>query len=312
MPHTIAAHRAVEMPAAVSGPDPIALGAFAVTTLFAGGNAIAIRLGYAELAPFWGAAVRFISAAFILLVVVAVMRLAWPRGRALTGVLLYGVLSFGLSYMFGYWALTEVTAGTAMVVLATTPLLTLILAVVQGIERFRLQGLIGAIVAAIGIAFVFRSSIGVASPGAMLALLGGALCIAEASIVIKKFPRVHPVVENAMGMTVGGGLLLALSLVLGEPRVIPSNPWTQLSLLYLIVFGSIGMFLLYLLVLSRWTASGASYVMLIAPLVTIVLGVVILDEPVRADFLIGGVLVLAGVYVGAFASKAASISHGSR
>ena len=105
-------------------------------------------------------------------------------------------------------------------------------------------------------------------------------------------------------MTVGGGLLLVLSLVLGEPWVIPSDPWTQLSLLYLIVLGSIGLFILYLVVLSRWTASGASYVMLIAPLVTIILGVVILDEPVSAAFLIGGVLVLAGVYVGAFARKA--------
>ena len=172
MPHTIAAHRTAEMPVSASRPDPIALGAFAVTTLFAGGNAIAIRLGYAELAPFWGAALRFIAAAFILLVVVAVMRLAWPRGRALTGVVVYGVLNFGLSYMFAYWALTEVTAGTAMVVLAIMPLLTLILAVVQGIERFRLQGLIGAILAAMGILFVFQDSIGVASPGAMLALLG--------------------------------------------------------------------------------------------------------------------------------------------
>ena len=312
MPHTIAAHRTADVPASASRPDPIALAAFAVTTLFAGGNAVAIRLGYAELAPFWGAAVRFIAAAFILLVVVAVMRLAWPRGRALTGVVVYGVLGFGLSYMFGYWALTEVTAGTAMVVLAIVPLLTLILAVAQGIERFRLQGLIGAILAAIGILFVFQDSIGVASPGAMLALFGSALCIAETSIVVKQFPRVHPVVENALGMTIGGGLLLVLSLVLGEPRVIPSDPWTQLSLLYLIVLGSIGMFILYLLVLSRWTASGASYVMLIAPLITIILGVVILDEPVRADFLVGGAMVLAGVYVGAFARKAEAPPHGSR
>ena len=40
--------------------------------------------------------------------------------------------------------------------------------------------------------------------------------------------------------------------------------------------------------------------MLIMPLVTIVLGVVILGEPVSLSFLAGGALVLAGVYVGAF------------
>ena len=47
--------------------------------------------------------------------------MALPRGRALTGVVVYGALNFGLSYMFAYWALTEVTAGTAMIVLAIVP-----------------------------------------------------------------------------------------------------------------------------------------------------------------------------------------------
>ena len=41
-------------------PDLITLAAFAGTALFGAGNAVAIRLGYAELAPFWGAAVRFL------------------------------------------------------------------------------------------------------------------------------------------------------------------------------------------------------------------------------------------------------------
>jgi drug/metabolite transporter (DMT)-like permease len=66
------------------------------------------------------------------------------------------------------------------------------------------------------------------------------------------------------------------------------------------VFGSIGVFVLYLILLGRWTATGASYVLLVAPLVTVVLGAVILDEPAGPVFLIGGAAVLAGVYVGAF------------
>lgn len=300
MPHAVPLGGDHEGATGSARPDLITLVAFSGTALFGGGNAVAIRLGYAELAPFWGAAVRFLAGALILLAVVAVMRLALPRGRALTGVVVYGALNFGLSYMFAYWALTEVTAGTAMIVLAIVPLLTLILAVVQRVERFQTNGLVGALVAVIGIAIVFRDSIGVASPGALLALLGGALSMAEVGIVIKKYPRVHPVVENALGMAIGGALLLILSLIFAEPWVVPSEPATQLSLLYLIVFGSIAVFVLYLVVLGRWTATGASYVMLIMPLVTIVLGVVILGEPVSLSFLAGGALVLAGVYVGAF------------
>jgi drug/metabolite transporter (DMT)-like permease len=301
LPHGIATHRSTALPASAARPDASAFSAFAGATLLAGGNAIAIRISYAELAPFWGAGVRFLCAALILLVIVAVMRLAWPRGRALAGVLVYGALNFGLTYLFAYWALREVTAGTAMVVLAIVPLLTLVLAVARGIERFRMQGLIGAILAAVGILFIFQATIGSASLAALLALLGGALCIAESNIVIKTFPRVHPAMETALGMAIGGGMLMMASYGFGEAWVIPSDPRTQLSLVYLIILGSIGLFILYLLVLARWTATGASYVLLISPLVTIALGALLIGEPVRSDFLIGGALVLAGVYVGAFA-----------
>jgi len=113
-------------------------------------------------------------------------------------------------------------------------------------------------------------------------------------------------------MAIGGGLLLALSLVVGEPWVIPSQPATRLSLLYLIVFGSVGVFVLYLIVLGRWTATGASSIMLIVPLVTIALGVLILDEPVSAAFFVGGALVLAGVCAGAFTARARSAARESR
>jgi drug/metabolite transporter (DMT)-like permease len=284
--------------------DPLALAAFAGATLFAGGNAVAIRLGYAELAPYWGAALRFLAAALILLVAAALLGRTWPRGRALAGVLAYGVLNFGLNYMLAYFALREVTAGTAMVVLAIVPLLTLVLAAAQGAERFRVQGLVGALTAAVGIALVFRAGLGTASVWAMLALLGGALCIAESNIVIKIFPRVDPVMESAIAMAVGGLWLLAASLLFAEPWVVPTDPAVRWSLLYLVTLGSIGLFVLYLVVLARWTATAASYILLISPLVAILLGALMLGEPVGPEFLAGGALVLAGVYVGAFLRRA--------
>ena len=55
-----------------------------------------------------------------------------------------------------------------------------------------------------------------------------------------------------------------------------------------------------LFVLHRWSASATSYTFLILPLVTIVLGAVLLGERVTPAFLLGGAVVLVGVYVGAF------------
>jgi drug/metabolite transporter (DMT)-like permease len=286
-------------PSSTARPDHFTLLAFAAVAILGGANAVAIKVGFAELAPFWAAAIRFLAAAVILFAVMAVMRLSLPSGRALTGVVLYGILAFGLAYFFAYWALQEVSAGTAMVILATVPLLTSILAIAQRVEKFRMRGLVGAVIAALGIVFIFWNEIAFASPAALIAVFAGAVCIAQAPVTVKRFPRVHPVVENALGMAVGGLMLLVVSLFAGEPRAIPAGLPTQLSLLYLIVGGSIGLFVLYLFMLSRWTASGSSYVMLIMPLVTIVLAALILGETATWIFVLGGVAVLAGVYIGA-------------
>jgi EamA domain-containing membrane protein RarD len=66
------------------------------------------------------------------------------------------------------------------------------------------------------------------------------------------------------------------------------------------VFGSIGLFGLYLFALRRWTASAVSYTTLLMPLVTVPLAAALISEKVSMSFLVGGAIALAGVYVGAF------------
>ena len=214
----------------VGRPDGLTLTAFFACAILAGGNAVAVKLGFGELAPFWSGALRFLPASAILFIVMAVSRFGFPRGRALTGAVLYGVLNFGLTYLCGYWALREVSAGASMIVLSIVPLITLVLASAQRVERFRVRGLIGALLAAAGIAFIFWTGVSPASLGAWIAAFGGGVFMAQAPIVVKRFPEVHPVVENAIGMAIGGAILLAVSFALGEPHVIPTQTTTLLAL----------------------------------------------------------------------------------
>ena len=100
-------------------------------------------------------------------------------------------------------------------------------------------------------------------------------------------------------MLLGGTLLVAVSLVAQEPLALPTQSDTLLAMAYLIGPGSIGVFMLALYVLARWTASATSYAFLLFPLVAIVLGAVLFAEPVQPSFLLGGALCWSGVYVGA-------------
>jgi drug/metabolite transporter (DMT)-like permease len=149
--------------------ERVALSAFVTYAVLAGGNAVGVRFSNRELAPLWGAGLRFALAAALLLAVMVLLRLAFPRGRALIGSLLYGLFNFAGSF----------------------------------------------------------------------------------------------------GLT------------------------------YLVVIGSVVVFLLYLIVLRYWTASRASYGFVIIPFVTIVLSAWLDNEPVGIGLVLGGLLVLAGVHVGA-------------
>lgn len=139
---------------------------------------------------------------------------------------------------------------------------------------------------------------------ALMAALGGALCFAQAAVLVRRLPPLPPVSMNAVGMTVGAALLIAASLLVGESRALPRDTETWAAIGYLVVVGSVAVFLLYLFVLGRWSASRAAYVFVVIPFVTVLLSAWLDDEPVGWGLVGGGLLVLAGVYVGALRAVA--------
>jgi drug/metabolite transporter (DMT)-like permease len=285
-----------------STPAAATVAAFLGIVLLGGGNGVAVRFSNQELAPFWGATVRFAIAAAVLLVIVALRSVPLPRGPALTGSVLYGALGFGGAFGFIYWGLVRTPAGLGQVILALVPLLTFLLAVTQGLELFRRQSLAGALIALVGIAIVFGEEVGGGAPlASLLAVLAAAVCMAESNVVVKRFPKCHPVANNAIAMSTGAAILLAVSLVAGEPHVLPSQARTWAAVAYVSLAGSAAVFSLFLFVIGRLTASATSYVMLLMPLVTVSLGAALAGESITPAFLVGGAFVLAGVYVGAFA-----------
>ena len=83
----------------------------------------------------WGASLRFALAAAVFLAVMSMLRLAFPRGRALVGSLLYGLFNFASPSGWSYPGLVHVHAGLGQILLAPGPLATLLLAVLWRQER---------------------------------------------------------------------------------------------------------------------------------------------------------------------------------
>ena len=286
-------------------PSAFALAAFLVASTIGGANFLAVRLSNRELAPFWGATLRFGLAAVLFTIISVALRLRRPRGRELALNAAYGALGFAISYALMYWSLVRVTAGVAAVVFAATPLATLLLASAQGLERLRPRGIAGALLAVAGIASMTVVPGELVLPlGALVAMLAATLTAAQAIILAKRLSGNHPAMTNAVGMAVGAVLLLGCSAVASENWIVPQQAEARWAVAYLVVLGSVGMFVLVLLVARQWTASASSYVFVLFPVVAIGLGALIADEPITASAVAGAALVVLGVWIGALSPAA--------
>jgi drug/metabolite transporter (DMT)-like permease len=281
-------------------PDRVTLTAFAVLILMIGINANAVKATIEELAPMWSAGVRFAAAGLILGAVILIRREPLPRGRALAGTLLFGGLSFAGFFAFAYWGIQRLPVSVAAVIFASVPLVTFLAAVIHRLEPFRWLTLAGGLLAVAGIA-VMAGNFGTGSlsvPG-LLAMVAAGVCAAEAAVIAKRFPPVPPLVMNGLGMVIGAAVLLGLSFAWGEPRAVPTRTTTWLGLAYLVLIGSIATFITYLFVLRRWTASATSYEFVLGPIVAVVFAILFQGERITTGLVAGGLLVIAGVYVGA-------------
>jgi drug/metabolite transporter (DMT)-like permease len=287
-------------------PDPSVLLAFACVVLIGGSNFVAVRFSNRELAPFWGAGLRFALAAALLLLFARWRGIPLPRRDALGGVIAFGIVNFGVFYALAYWGLLTAPAAVGATLVAVTPLLTYLLATALGMERFRWAGVAGAVISLAGVAVVFADQLRFDVPlSSLLALFLAALSIAVATILLKRVPRTHPIGTNAVAMIPGALLLLALSALARETPVLPRQPEVALAFLYLVTVGAIGLFAGVVYVVQRWTASASAYVTVLFPIVAAALGVVLADEPVSVLFLLGVLLVMVGTYIGAIAQPGA-------
>lgn len=276
--------------------------AFAIVVLIGGTNVVAVRFSNRELPPFWGATIRFALASLLLLAIARLQRLPLPRGRALLGAVIYGALGFGAAYALGYWGIKRVPAGMAAVTLASAPLFTFGLAVIHGQEQFRWRPLIGGLIALGGIAVMLSRSARAAVPlMSLLAIVAMAICFAEASVVVKQFPKSHPITTNAIAMVTGTAILFTLSAIFRESRLVPTQPSTWVALAYLILLGSSTAFVLFLFVLKQWPASSVAYQFVLFPIIATIAAVLLEHQSMPFSVLAGGVFVLAGVYAGTIA-----------
>lgn len=285
--------------------DHLPVAAFIFSILLGGLNVIGVHYTVLELSPFWGAFLRLGPASIILFTLVFLLKLPLPRGRALLGAVLFGVLNFGFSYALVYYGLRKVQPGTAQVILALVPLFTIPLAVLHRQEIFRMRATLGALIAAGGIAILCQDELYLkVAVLPLVAVIIGAVCLAEGGVVAKRLSNIHPISTSAIGMATGSIILFLMSTLSHENQILPVKPMTWIALIYLVLIGSCVVFVLFLYVLKHWPASTVSYQFVLLPFVTMTVSLLFGNETLDPTLSIGAALVLSGVLFGVLVSPA--------
>ena len=273
---------------------------FALLCVIWGSTWLVIKVGYGGLGPFNVAALRFFVAAAILAVVTPVIGARWPRGRTEWALATWvGVLLFAGDYGLIYWGEQYLTSGLTAILFATLPLITLVLAHnYLPSERLTVRKATGAVVAFLGVVALFgeRARIDVRAVGPMASIIGAAACAAAANVATKRHgASLHPAALNASAMLIGAIVLATWSVAVGDGFRFPAERSAWLAILYLSVIGSVVAFLVYFSLMKKWRASTLSFVGVFMPTIALLLGAIVLHEPLTRWTIVGAVLILAGV-----------------
>jgi len=274
---------------------------FFLIGLLGGGNSVAVRFSNVELAPFWGATIRLAASALLFWLILVLWRISLPQKRDALFLMLTGFFTVGISFGLMYFGLVRLQASLGSVIIALGPLMTFFLAVLHRIETFRWQSLVGGAIALIGISIAARAQLGADIPLlSVLALISGSAIAAEGNVILKIYsPKSDPTATNALTLTTGVMFLALSSFVLGETHPVPMLPTTWMAIAYTVIPGTVIMFNLYLWILVRWSASATSYVIMLFPIVATTAGSLLAHEQITPTFILGGGLVLIGVWIGA-------------
>ncbi len=264
-----------------------------------GGAFFFSKVALGELPPFTVVLARFGLAAVALLLVVRVSGHRMPRDRATWGgFVVLGLLNNFIPFSLIAWGQVHITSGLASILNATTPLFTAVVAHAVGQERLDTHRVAGVLLGLAGVAVLI-------GPGALrhlgahtwseLAIVGAAVSYAFAGTYGRRFRAMPAVVPVAGMLTTSAAMALPIALWVDRPWHFAPSAAVWGALLGLALLSTALGFLLYFKLLSSAGATNVMLVTLLVPVTAMLLGSLVLGEPITLTALAGMALIAAGL-----------------
>ncbi|MEU7578759.1 DMT family transporter [Streptomyces sp. NPDC041068] len=244
--------------------------------------------------PLYGAAIRALPAGLLLLAVARRL----PRGSWWWKSLVLGVLNMGGFFTLVYVAAQLLPTSLASTVMATSPLVMMVIAWPLLAERPRLPHLAGAGVGLGGVCLMLLSGTASADPGGVLASAAAMLMSSLGYVLAKRWSSGVPVLASTAWQLVAGGVVLipVAAAVEGAPPALDVP--AALAFAYVAVVATALAFAAWFAGLRHLPAGTVGLVGLLNPVTGVLLGTLLAAEPLTAQQLLGLALALTGVLLG--------------
>jgi drug/metabolite transporter (DMT)-like permease len=275
--------------------------ALATAVFFWGLSFVATKIALQSFSPFCLIFFRFFAASIFFLVLLR--RTGFPplNGKSLRALALLAIMQPGLYFLFETFGLQYTSATKTSLIIATIPVVVLVLSALFLKERLRPVNIVGIVFSLAGVAMlVFGGRVPTAQHGMLIGdmLIFGAVLAASVYMIMTR--RLGETLSSLQitGMQIIFGALLFLPLFLWD---LPGFDWRAvtresfIALLVLTVFATIGAFICYNYALTRIPAAQAAVCINGIPLVTACGAWVLLGETLTLMQLLGGALVLVAV-----------------
>ena len=240
---------------------------------------------------------RVVLAAAVLVPIVTYKR----QWRTLSGhwpwVIVFALIEMAFSWTALNWAEQSVTSSFAALFIATVPAVTAILARMLGMDD-RLTGtrLVGLGVGFVGVGLLVGLDVTGSSLLAIAALALTVVCYAMGPIIIDRRLSGPPsLAVIAASMVVNAIIFAPLALLTWPAEPIPVSAWG--SALFLGIVGSAIAFVFFFALIAEVGPSRGTLITYINPVVAVILGIIVLSEPVTLGLIAGFPMILIGSWL---------------
>lgn len=240
--------------------------------------------------------------AFVLLVVLYPKNLKFLSWKTEFHFFLLGFFGVTLYYLMENWALKYTYASNVSLYASAIPLFTAIIAhYTTKDERFSIHFLVGFTLAMFGIFLViFNGTLMKLNPiGDFLAILASVIFAIYTVLIRKLDSTINQLIVVRKTFFYGVLTMIPFMLIPGDTVVQMRNVSAPiiLNFLFLTLIASLLCFVMYNRAIGIIGSIKASNYIYIMPLVTIITSMFFLDEKISMLMVIGGILIIAGVYL---------------